>query len=454
MNKSESKGKVLIDKATTLIDSGEFEEAVGVIDKILKIYPDDIYSLHVKASVLVRQGKYIEVIAVVKKILSLEPDNLLAKKAKKFAEFKIIEGLFNEAIRLQELDKFQEAVEIHKEILMIDPTNVEAFCNWAICLRELNKLEEAVDMFDRAIAIEPEYTDAMFQKIFILIDLKKYGDVISVADNILKIDSSNADALALKKDAQLKQATIEFEQQGIGGEVVEICSIEEFKEMARNGRAVITNDIPELGICREGIIAAEAKSAGAYLFFDTETTGLPSNWNAPVSDLSNWPRLVQIAWILCDKSGNYLEERSFIVKPDGFMIPLETSKIHGISNERAMKEGISLQAALIEFQEALTQATFLVAHNMSFDEKIIGAELLRKNMPNTVILKSRLCTKEMSTNFCAIPSSNGYADYKWPKLSELYYKLFGKMLTDSHDALADTRATAACFWEMKRRGIL
>ena len=31
-----------------------------------------------------------------------------------------------------------------------------------------------------------------------------------------------------------------------------------------------------------------------YLFFDTETTGLPKNYNAPITDTDNWPRLVQL----------------------------------------------------------------------------------------------------------------------------------------------------------------
>ena len=57
------------------------------------------------------------------------------------------------------------------------------------------------------------------------------------------------------------------------------------------------------------------------LFFDTETTGLPQRWNAPVTDVNNWPRLVQLAWIMCDGKGNIIEERSDIVKPEGFAIP-------------------------------------------------------------------------------------------------------------------------------------
>ena len=64
-----------------------------------------------------------------------------------------------------------------------------------------------------------------------------------------------------------------------------------------------------------------------YLFFDTETTGLPKRWNAPVTDLENWPRLVQLAWIMYDDRGNMLESRDVIVKPEGFTIPPEASRV-------------------------------------------------------------------------------------------------------------------------------
>ncbi len=71
-----------------------------------------------------------------------------------------------------------------------------------------------------------------------------------------------------------------------------------------------------------------------YLFFDTETTGLPQNWKAPVTDLNNWPRMIQIAWILCDDKGNRIESDDFIIKPENFEIPKDASTIHGISTEK------------------------------------------------------------------------------------------------------------------------
>ena len=186
-----------------------------------------------------------------------------------------------------------------------------------------------------------------------------------------------------------------------------------------------------------------------YLFFDTETTGLPRNWKAPVTDLSNWPRLVQLAYLYYDRNGNKISGGDFIIKPEGFTIPAETSRIHGITTERASSEGESLMIVLKTFQSLVSQAEFLVAHNMSFDEKIVGAEFLRIGMQNTIPSKRKICTMESTTTFCAIDGPYGY---KWPKLSELHYKLFKTGIDEAHNAAVDITATAKCFWELNRIG--
>jgi len=197
----------------------------------------------------------------------------------------------------------------------------------------------------------------------------------------------------------------------------------------------------------------ENKLSGTYLFFDTETTGLPRNWNAPVTDLYNWPRLVQLACVFY-KDGLEVKSCDFIIKPEGFLIPPDSSKIHGITNERALQEGVALQEALKEFENLVKQSDYLVAHNMSFDQMIMGAEFLRNGLPNHLEGKKTICTKEISTNFCAIPSSSSFKEFKWPKLSELHVKLFGEDFKDSHNAFVDVLATAKCFWELKNRGVV
>jgi DNA polymerase III epsilon subunit-like protein len=188
-----------------------------------------------------------------------------------------------------------------------------------------------------------------------------------------------------------------------------------------------------------------------YLFFDTETTGIPRNWKAPLSDLDNWPRLVQIAWMQYDENGKKILEQNYIIKPEGYTIPVDASQVHGITTERAEKEGVELKKVLEKFSRLVDESGYLVAHNMDFDEKIVGVEFLRQNMSNSLFKSKRLCTMKASTAFCALPGPYGY---KWPKLSELYIKLFSDDFEEAHDASADIKACAKCFWELKRKGII
>ncbi len=92
-----------------------------------------------------------------------------------------------------------------------------------------------------------------------------------------------------------------------------------------------------------------------FLIFDTETTGLPKRWKAPISDTDNWPRCVQIAWQLHDQDGVMVSNKEFIVSPEGFTIPYESEQIHGISTQLATDKGIPLREVLNHFQSDLKQ---------------------------------------------------------------------------------------------------
>ena len=120
-----------------------------------------------------------------------------------------------------------------------------------------------------------------------------------------------------------------------------------------------------------------------FLTFDTETTGLPKNFNAPVSESENWPRLVQLAWQLNDNNGRLISVNSHIIKPDGYSIPYNSEKIHGISTEIALKEGKKLGDILKEFEKDLLRSKYIIGHNIKFDINIVGAEHYRKNFKSS-----------------------------------------------------------------------
>lgn len=187
-----------------------------------------------------------------------------------------------------------------------------------------------------------------------------------------------------------------------------------------------------------------------YIIFDTETTGLPRDWNAPITDTDNWPRVVQIAWQLHDDMGRLIENKDYLIRPDGFDIPYDAERIHGISTELAEKHGESLAAVLAEFNIALGKAKFVVGQNIGFDINVLGCEFVRFNTPTPMTTMAVLdtCT-ETTAELCRLPGGRG-GRYKLPTLTELHKHLFGEGFGEAHNATADVEATTRCFFELIR----
>lgn len=190
-----------------------------------------------------------------------------------------------------------------------------------------------------------------------------------------------------------------------------------------------------------------------YLIYDTETTGLPKNFSAPVTDSENWPRLVQVAWQLHNSMGELIEVKNFIIKPVDFTIPFNAEKIHGISTQHALAHGVDLSFVLEEFNKAIEQSEFVVGHNIIFDINIMGAEFHRTQIESPLAQKKSIDTKNEGTEFCAIPGGRG-GKFKWPTLTELHVKLFKEGFAEAHNASADVEATTRCFLELIRLRVI
>jgi len=190
-----------------------------------------------------------------------------------------------------------------------------------------------------------------------------------------------------------------------------------------------------------------------YLIFDTETTGLPKRWDAPLTDSDNWPRCIQIAWQLHDDMGRVVEHQDYLVQPEGFNIPYDAEKVHGISTELALEQGVSLQEVLEKFNIALSRSNFVVGQNVGFDVNIMGAEFHRLQMENNLnnlpVLDT--CT-EITAQLCCIPGGRG-GKFKLPTLTELHEFLFHEPFAEAHNATADVEATTRCFLELIRKRI-
>jgi len=190
-----------------------------------------------------------------------------------------------------------------------------------------------------------------------------------------------------------------------------------------------------------------------FLIFDTETTGLPLRDNAPISEVDNWPRVVQVAWQLHDESGQLVEHDNLLIVPEDFEIPYSAEKVHKISTEKARLHGVALEQALLKFNESLEKTSYLVGHNIRFDMNALGAEFIRAGVESRFLELKQVCTMNSSTEFMKLPGGRG-GKFKPPKLMELYEHLFDEQFPEAHNASADVEATTRCFFELLRKKII
>jgi len=188
--------------------------------------------------------------------------------------------------------------------------------------------------------------------------------------------------------------------------------------------------------------------------FDTETTGLlPKQFSMSPANLPKLPHIVQLASILFDTvSGEEQGSFNVIVKPEGYVVPPESSAIHGITHEQAMDEGVPLSTAVEMFSSFKKQSKGMIAHNIEYDMRIMAIAFARLGLDGSEVLRfPKKCTMKASTEICKIPGNWGY---KWPKLGEAYKIFFDEELEGAHDALVDIRATVRIYRHLRGLGVI
>jgi DNA polymerase III epsilon subunit-like protein len=200
------------------------------------------------------------------------------------------------------------------------------------------------------------------------------------------------------------------------------------------------------------------------LVFDSETTGLSKTQIISPSTIHLWPHVVQFSYIVFDTESNEIVKikDSIIKVPDGFTITEENAKIHGITTEISLTKGTSLLPVLEEFFADFDSADHIVGHNVSFDINMIKAELQRLIMNSsdkklqdyltTINTSTKFyCTMQETIELCGIEMKDKYGrSYKkFPKLVELYQKMFNVTPKNLHNSLNDVIVCLRCFIKLK-----
>jgi DNA polymerase III epsilon subunit-like protein len=201
------------------------------------------------------------------------------------------------------------------------------------------------------------------------------------------------------------------------------------------------------------------------IVFDTETSGLPS--------ATNIPTIVQFSYVKFDMTSGQIEKEvdHIIKQPSGFIVPQESINIHRITNEMCSEQGVDILGVLNQFLEDSDDCHRIIGHNVSFDMDRIASvynkmthsrhpvevrkvyERKLKYLSNKMVPKL-YCTMQRSIDFCNIVKINvkGRSYKKFPKLIELYEKLFNDKPTGLHNSLVDVYACLRCYLALVNNG--
>lgn len=186
------------------------------------------------------------------------------------------------------------------------------------------------------------------------------------------------------------------------------------------------------------------------LVFDTETTGLPVGRNPSIYHVHLWPHIIQLSYIVYDTETNELItlEDDYINIDNNVIIDPESQKIHNISRDMTDK-GIPIQEALNKFNRFSDKSDLLVAHNVSFDKRMLMVDGIRNKIRMNI--HDTFCTMKNSIELCKIEKigKNGAPYFKFPTLSELHYELFKKIPKNTHNALIDILICMRCFIQIE-----
>jgi DNA polymerase III epsilon subunit-like protein len=190
------------------------------------------------------------------------------------------------------------------------------------------------------------------------------------------------------------------------------------------------------------------------IIFDTETTGLPRDRKkSPLQFRNNWPDLVSICWMVFEDT-ECIRIENHVIRPDGWVIPDEAIRIHGLSNEHAFRYGQPLIDVLRLFRSDVESCSHLVAHNLEFDKNVLfHAYKWRLNMDPTEFWPSdaEFCSAQESVEELKLPQRFATNDpakkYKMPTLDELYWHTFQRPApSNAHNALRDVEVLRDIVW--------
>jgi tetratricopeptide (TPR) repeat protein len=193
----------LNERATTLIEQGQFDEARVLLQRAVELEPAHADANINLANVFVRLERYDDAIVQYKKALQLRPDH--------FGSHYIL------GIALQDKGQLAEAEKHFRQAILLNPNFADTYNSLGLALIGQGRVDEAVACYHDALRLRPDYLAACINLGAALEQQEKLDEAIACCEYALRLDPRSAAAccnmgMALKRQGKLDAAMARFDQ--------------------------------------------------------------------------------------------------------------------------------------------------------------------------------------------------------------------------------------------------
>lgn len=176
--------------ADTFLKEEDKESAMGLLDEVLDIEPENISALLKRAQLVLLDGKAKEGIADLRVVLKNEPDSITA--------LKLLAGA-------QELEgRVDLALDNMKKVIALEDPVLESLANAARIALALEQYKEAEDFIRQALKLDEDNTSLVSNLIKLLVLKEDYDSAKNFADQLIVSDTSKALGYFLKANLELR----------------------------------------------------------------------------------------------------------------------------------------------------------------------------------------------------------------------------------------------------------
>jgi tetratricopeptide (TPR) repeat protein len=167
-----------IQTGKNLVKKQQYQQAIVLFDRAIKIRPDATEALLQKAYCLWQLELFDRAISCYQKVIEIDETN-------EYAYLGLGLNLFG-------IEKYSEAIFYLQKLIKLDPHQIDAHYYLGLSYQRSQQLERADAAFELALSLSPNRLDILHAKAALMYELKNYEAEIFIYQKLIKIEPKNA----------------------------------------------------------------------------------------------------------------------------------------------------------------------------------------------------------------------------------------------------------------------